>query len=60
MEESKQFWKSKTFWLSVGTIIGPLLPWTAPLFTPEVIAGLGALFGVLRAVSSKALILKKK
>lgn len=58
MEDKKQFWKSKTFWLSLCTAVLPLIPQLAPLCTPEVMSAAGVLFGVLRTVSGKPLKLK--
>lgn len=64
MEDSKQFWKSKTFWASFLTGVLPLIPPVGAVIAanPEAYSAiLGAVFGALRITTSgKPLTVKKK
>lgn len=62
MEDSKQFWKSKTFWASLVTAVLPVFPPVGVLIAanPEAYSAiLGAVFGALRVSTGKPLVLKK-
>lgn len=63
MEDSKQFWKSKTFWASLVTAVLPVFPPVAVLIAanPEAYSAvLGAVFGALRITTVAPLSVKKK
>lgn len=62
MDESKKFWKSKTFWASLITVFVPYFPPAAALVAanPEVVMTIvGAAFGALRIVTKEPLTIKK-